>query len=111
MNDTGVPLIEARGLVKRFGEGEVAIEVLRSVDLVLEEGARVAVVGQSGVGKSTLLHILGTLDRPTEGEVLFRGEDVFVEGFHVPDRLEGLVERRLLVLEVDVFLHARRVVG
>ncbi|MEE3328212.1 MAG: ABC transporter ATP-binding protein [Myxococcota bacterium] len=77
MNDTEVPLIEARGLVKRFGEGEVAIEVLRSVDLVLEEGARVAVVGQSGVGKSTLLHILGTLDRPTAGEVKFRGEDIF----------------------------------
>ena len=77
MNETNVPLIEARGLVKRFGEGEVAIEVLRSVDLVLEEGSRVAVVGQSGVGKSTLLHILGTLDRPTAGEVKFRGEDVF----------------------------------
>jgi len=77
MNEKDVPLIEARGLVKRFGEGEVAIEVLRSVDLVLEEGARVAVVGQSGVGKSTLLHILGTLDRPTAGEVKFRGEDVF----------------------------------
>ena len=77
MNETDVPLIEARGLVKRFGESDVAIEVLRSVDLVLEEGARVAVVGQSGVGKSTLLHILGTLDRPTAGEVKFRGEDVF----------------------------------
>ncbi|MAI24937.1 MAG: ABC transporter ATP-binding protein [Myxococcota bacterium] len=92
MNDTGVPLIEARGLVKRFGEGEVAIEVLRSVDLVLEEGARVAVVGQSGVGKSTLLHILGTLDRPTEGEVLFRGEDVFGR---TPDDLARLRNRFL----------------
>ena len=92
MNDTGVPLIEARGLVKRFGEGEMAIEVLRSVDLVLEEGARVAVVGQSGVGKSTLLHILGTLDRPTEGEVLFRGEDVFGR---TPDDLARLRNRFL----------------
>ena len=92
MNDTGVPLIEARGLVKRFGEGKVAIEVLRSVDLVLEEGARVAVVGQSGGGKSTLLHILGTLDRPTEGEVLFRGEDVFGR---TPDDLARLRNRFL----------------
>lgn len=92
MNETGTPLIEARGLVKRFGEGEVAIEVLQSVDLQLEEGARVAVVGQSGVGKSTLLHILGTLDRPTEGEVLFRGEDVFGRS---PDDLARLRNRFL----------------
>lgn len=92
MNEKEVPLIEARGLVKRFGEGEVAIEVLRSVDLVLEQGARVAVVGQSGVGKSTLLHILGTLDRPTSGELRFQGEDVFGQ---TPDQLAQLRNRFL----------------
>ena len=77
MNNEQAPLIETRGLVKRFGQQEVAIEVLKSVDLRLEAGDRVAVVGQSGVGKSTLLHILGTLDHPTAGQVLFKGVDVF----------------------------------
>ncbi|HIG02742.1 MAG TPA: ABC transporter ATP-binding protein [Myxococcales bacterium] len=71
------PLIEIQGLCKRFGQGAGAIEVLRGIDLSLEAGDRVAIVGQSGVGKSTLLHVLGTLDRPTSGKILFRGEDVF----------------------------------
>ena len=77
MSDGTAPLVQVEGLCKRFGEGEGAIDVLRGVDLVLEEGDRVAIVGQSGVGKSTLLHILGTLDRPTSGGVRFRGEEVF----------------------------------
>jgi len=71
------PLIRVEGLCKRFGEGEAAIDVLNGVDLVLEPGDRVAVVGQSGVGKSTLLHILGTLEQPTSGSLAFEGEDVF----------------------------------
>jgi lipoprotein-releasing system ATP-binding protein len=71
------PLIRVEGLCKRFGEGEAAIDVLNGVDLVLEAGDRVAVVGQSGVGKSTLLHILGTLEKPTSGSLAFEGEDVF----------------------------------
>ena len=77
MNKEQAPLIETRGLVKRFGQSEMAIEVLKSIDLRIDEGDRVAVVGQSGVGKSTLLHILGTLDRPTAGQVFFKGVDVF----------------------------------
>jgi lipoprotein-releasing system ATP-binding protein len=77
MSNPAAPLIEIEGLCKRFGEGPAAIEVLRGVDLVLQGGDRVAIVGQSGVGKSTLLHILGTLDHPSEGRVVYRGEDVF----------------------------------
>ena len=78
MSDTQqAPLIRVEGLCKRFGEGEAAIDVLNGVDLVLEPGDRVAVVGQSGVGKSTLLHILGTLEQPTSGSLAFEGEDVF----------------------------------
>ena len=77
MNSAAASLIRVEGVCKRFGEGQSAIEVLRGVDLILEEGDRVAIVGQSGVGKSTLLHILGTLDRPSSGRILFRGEDVF----------------------------------
>jgi lipoprotein-releasing system ATP-binding protein len=71
------PLVQVEGLGKSFPTGEGSIEVLSGVDLVIEEGDRLAVLGESGVGKSTLLHILGTLDRPTAGSVRFHGEDVF----------------------------------
>jgi len=70
-------LLRVEGVRKSFQTGEGEIEVLRRIDLVLREGERVAIVGQSGVGKSTLLHVLGTLDRPTAGNVYFRGDDVF----------------------------------
>jgi lipoprotein-releasing system ATP-binding protein len=53
------------------------IEVLRGIDFEIHPGECVSIVGSSGVGKSTLLHILGTLDHPTSGSVEFRGEDVF----------------------------------
>jgi len=71
------PLIEIRDLHKRFEIGEATIDVLEGIDLALDAGDRVAIVGQSGVGKSTLLHILGTLDHPTSGTVRFEGQDVF----------------------------------
>ena len=71
------PLIQVNGLSKRFETGDGSIEVLRGLDLEIHAGDRVAIMGQSGVGKSTLLYILGTLDHPTNGEVLFRGETVF----------------------------------
>ena len=71
------PLIEIEALSKSFETGDGSIEILRGLDLVVHAGDRIAIVGQSGVGKSTLLHILGTLDRPTTGSVRFRGEGVF----------------------------------
>src|SRR5262245_23125834 len=74
-----VPLVEVKGLWKRFETGERTIEVLRGVDLLLETGDRVAILGQSGVGKSTLLHVLGGLDVPSAGTVHFRGEDLFAK--------------------------------
>jgi lipoprotein-releasing system ATP-binding protein len=77
-------LVEVTGLTKRFVTADGELEVLRDVDFRLEEGARVAIVGQSGVGKSTFLHVLGALDHPTEGSVRFRGEDVFAKP---PDEL------------------------
>ncbi len=70
-------LLEVDGVWKRFATGEGTLEVLRGVSFRVDEGDRIAVVGQSGVGKSTLLHILGTLDHPSEGTVRFRGIDVF----------------------------------
>jgi lipoprotein-releasing system ATP-binding protein len=66
-------LLSVRNLHKSFAEGGTEIRVLQGVDLDLAEGERIAVVGESGVGKSTLLHIIGTLDRPSAGEVLYRG--------------------------------------
>jgi lipoprotein-releasing system ATP-binding protein len=67
-------LLSVRNLQKSFIEGGEEIHVLRGVCLDLAEGERIAVVGESGVGKSTLLHLLGTLDHPTAGEILYRGK-------------------------------------
>jgi lipoprotein-releasing system ATP-binding protein len=64
------------GVRKTFRHGKRDLPVLRGIDLELRPGERVAVVGASGVGKSTLLHILGTLDTPTSGKILFDGKDV-----------------------------------
>jgi len=69
-------LLAVRDLHKSFIEGASEIHVLRGANFALAEGERVAVVGQSGVGKSTFLHILGTLDRPTSGQILFRGKEL-----------------------------------
>ena len=69
-------LLSARDLHKSFLEGGVEIHVLRGLNLDLAEGERLAIVGESGVGKSTLLHVLGTLDRPTRGQILFAGKEL-----------------------------------
>jgi lipoprotein-releasing system ATP-binding protein len=71
------PLVEVRDLERSFETGGGTVEVLKGLDLDILAGDRIAIVGQSGVGKSTLLHILGTLDHPTSGSVRFRGQDVF----------------------------------
>jgi lipoprotein-releasing system ATP-binding protein len=70
------PLLQATGLSKSFGDG-ARLNVLIDLDLEVAPGESVAIVGQSGVGKSTLLHVLGTLDQPTSGKVYFDGTDVF----------------------------------
>ena len=70
-------LIRAEALSKSFQAGESEIRVLEEVDLTIRRGDTVAIVGQSGVGKSTLLHILGILDHPSSGALRFSGEDVF----------------------------------
>jgi lipoprotein-releasing system ATP-binding protein len=69
--------ITVQGLVKTFITNGNRVEVLKGLDLEIYAGETLAVVGASGVGKSTLLHILGTLERPTEGQVLWEGEEVF----------------------------------
>ncbi len=69
--------IDVRGLVKNFITNGNLVEVLKGLELQVYAGETLAVVGASGVGKSTLLHILGTLERPTAGQVLWEGEEVF----------------------------------
>ncbi|MBU0697833.1 MAG: ABC transporter ATP-binding protein [Proteobacteria bacterium] len=70
-------LIVVRGLCKSFNNSDFRIDILKGVDLDLKAGETLAVVGASGIGKSTLLHLLGALDRPDSGTFLFQGEDVF----------------------------------
>ncbi len=81
-SDPSPPLFRAEGLKKSFvlsGSGKI-IEVLKGVSLLIRAGEMLAIEGASGAGKSTLLHMLGALDRPTEGRVLFRGADLFAHG-------------------------------
>ena len=75
--ETPATVLEARGLKKRFVSGDGSeLRILRGVELRVEPGEVVAIIGASGVGKSTLLHLLGALDRPSEGEVLVGGHAV-----------------------------------
>ena len=69
-------LIEARGLAKSFTGGGRRVEVLTELDLSLRQGERLAIIGESGVGKSTLLYIIGTLERPDRGTLHYEGRDV-----------------------------------
>jgi lipoprotein-releasing system ATP-binding protein len=70
-------LLEARQVTKGYRTQAGYIPVLQDLELAVREGEMLAVIGASGVGKSTLLHVLGTLDRPDAGQVLLAGEDVF----------------------------------
>lgn len=72
-------LLSVRDLHKSFFEGGAEIHILRGLDLELAAGERLAIVGESGVGKSTLLHIIGTLDKPTKGKILFDDKEVPLE--------------------------------
>jgi lipoprotein-releasing system ATP-binding protein len=70
-------LIRVQQLGKTFGNQGKRVEVLKGLDLTFSRGERVAVVGASGAGKSTFLHILGTLERPSSGKVFYEGKDIF----------------------------------
>jgi putative ABC transport system ATP-binding protein len=71
--ETGMSVLELRGVTKTYGTGEAAVRALAGVDLVVEPGQMVAVMGPSGSGKSTLLTIAGSLEEPDQGEVLVAG--------------------------------------
>jgi lipoprotein-releasing system ATP-binding protein len=69
--------IQVQQLFKSYGNGAKRVEVLKGIDLAFSKGERVAIVGASGVGKTTFLHILGTLDHPTSGKVFYGEKDIF----------------------------------
>ena len=70
------PLIEFRAVTKIYGSGPAAVHALDGVDLAIDEGAFVAIMGPSGSGKSTAMNIIGCLDTPTGGDYLFQGVEV-----------------------------------
>lgn len=70
------PLMELRNVEKTYRMGRVSLSALRGVSVTFEDGEMAAIIGASGSGKSTMMHILGCLDRPTSGEYLLEGENV-----------------------------------
>lgn len=76
----GEPVLRARRLCKTYGSGDTAVHALRDVDLDVAAGEFVVLLGASGSGKSTLLNILGGLDTPTSGELLFQGRPLTGRG-------------------------------
>ena len=72
----GHPLIDMRGILRTYVMGDNVVHALRGVDLTIDHGASVAIMGTSGSGKSTMMNIMGCLDQPTRGQYLLDGRDV-----------------------------------
>ena len=70
-------ILQTKDLRKVYGSGDTEVRALDGVDLRVEDGEFVAIVGTSGSGKSTVLHMLGGRDRPTSGSVIVDGKDIF----------------------------------
>ena len=85
-----VAVVEARGLIKVYGEGNAQVVALDTVSLTITEGEFAAIMGPSGSGKSTLLHCLAGLDTPTSGSVLIAGQD-----------LSGMKDKQLTAVRRD----------
>ena len=75
-HDGPIPVLELREVRKTYATGAAAVEALRGINLVVQQGEYVAVMGPSGSGKSTLMHIIGCLDWPSYGQYLLQGNDV-----------------------------------
>ncbi len=85
-------LLIARNITKSFNTNGQQLHILNGINLAIFKGEMIAVMGASGVGKSTLLNILGALDRPTSGEVIFEGADIFGKS---DDELASLRNRKI----------------
>ena len=86
------PILQCRSVSKHFAEGNLHVDVLKQVDLTVEEGDTIAIIGASGSGKSTLLHCLGGLDLPSDGQVLLQGSDLAKQD----ERRRGMMRNRYL---------------
>jgi len=80
MDNSELPLISLEAVTKQFTSSHSSIEILKETNFQIYRGETMAVVGPSGIGKSTLLNILGTLDKPEKGRLLYRGKDLFAMG-------------------------------
>ncbi|MEN7342719.1 MAG: lipoprotein-releasing ABC transporter ATP-binding protein LolD [Pseudomonadota bacterium] len=90
MESSTTPVLKCQSVQRSFREGEGRLDVLTGVDLVIERGERIAIVGASGSGKTTLLQLLGGLDAPTAGTILVNGEDLG----NMPERERGMLRNR-----------------
>ncbi len=88
-NETKTPVIECRDLEKTYHDGSRELRILQGINLEVHNGDLMVITGPSGVGKSTLLHIIGTLDRPTSGDVLFRGTSLRKTGRGAINRIRN----------------------
>ena len=95
----GQPVLDVRAVTKTYGSGDTEVRALRGIDLTVERGEYVAVMGASGSGKSTLMNILGCLDVPTTGRYLLDGVDVSRLG----DRQLALVRNRRIGFVFQAF--------
>src|SRR6266511_1831339 len=96
------PVLSAKNLTRRYGEGEAAVDALRGVSLDVPKGQLTAVMGPSGSGKSTLMHILAGLDKPTSGELSIAGAPMSKIGLedrreHRPAELSGGQQQRVAI--------------
>jgi lipoprotein-releasing system ATP-binding protein len=73
----GEPFIQVKGLSKNYGMNQKRVEALKDITFDIIQGELLTIIGASGAGKSSLLHILGTLDHPTSGNIFYRNEDLF----------------------------------
>lgn len=77
MNSKSSILMSAQGIHKMYAQGSGQLHILKGIDLNVYKGEALCIVGASGAGKSTLMHILGALDTPDQGEVVFKGQNLF----------------------------------
>lgn len=94
-------LIEINGLYKSFGKSEI----LNNINLEIDEGKILALIGPTGSGKTTLLRLIDTLDYPTRGSIFFRGEDIC----RLPSKEKLLVRRRMAMVFQKPFMFSRSV--
>lgn len=76
VSKAAAPLIRLKAISKQFSDSGAAIEILRNLDLDIHAGETLAILGESGIGKSTFLHVLGTLEPADQGEIVYRGTDI-----------------------------------